>query len=86
MSAPAIEALGYVAALCTTLAFAPQAFRVWTRRRADDISLAMYVVMLAGVALWMVYGWLIRSVPLVAANGATCVLAGAVLAGKLRFR
>lgn len=86
MSTPAIEALGYAAACCTTLAFAPQAFRVWTRRRAEDISLAMYVVMLTGVATWVAYGVLIRSLPLVGANVATFVLAGAVLAGKLRFR
>ena len=80
------EALGFVAAACTTVAFVPQAVRVWRRRSADDISLAMYIVMLAGVALWLVYGWRIRSWPLVAANGATFLLAGAVLAGKLRFR
>jgi MtN3 and saliva related transmembrane protein len=80
------ELLGYAAAACTTLAFLPQAIQVWSRRSADDISLAMYVVMVTGVALWIVYGLQIHSVPLVAANVATLGLAGVVLAGKLRFR
>jgi MtN3 and saliva related transmembrane protein len=80
------ELLGFVAATCTTLAFLPQVFYVWRRRSADDISLAMYLIMLTGVALWIAYGLRIRSVPLVAANVATLVLAGAVLVGKLRFR
>jgi MtN3 and saliva related transmembrane protein len=78
------EGIGFTAAACTTFAFVPQAVRVWRRRSAEDISLAMYSIMVAGVALWIVYGWIIRSAPLVAANVVS--LAGAVLAGKLRFR
>jgi MtN3 and saliva related transmembrane protein len=80
------ELLGFAAAACTTLAFLPQVVRVWRTRSADDISLAMYLIMLTGVALWIVYGLRIHSVPLVAANVSTLALAGAVLAGKLRFR
>ena len=80
------EWLGFAAAACTTLAFLPQAIYVWRRRSAEDISLSMYLIMISGVALWIVYGLRIHSVPLVAANVATLALAGAVLAGKLRFR
>ena len=80
------ETLGYLAAACTTIAFVPQALHVWRTRSAEDISLAMYVILVAGVILWIVYGLLIHSLPLVAANAVSLLLAGAVLAGKLRFR
>ena len=80
------EAIGYAAAACTTFAFLPQALHVWRTRSARDISLAMYLVMVAGVSLWIVYGLLIRSRPLVAANAVSLLLAGGVLAGKLRYR
>lgn len=80
------ELLGYLAAFCTTFAFLPQAVTVWRRRSADDISLTMYLVTVTGVTLWIVYGAKIHSTPLVAANICTLVLAGIVLAGKLRFR
>jgi MtN3 and saliva related transmembrane protein len=79
------ETIGFIAAACTTTAFVPQALRVWRTRSAEDVSLAMYVIMLAGVLLWIVYGARIHSVPLVVANGVSLVLAGAVLGGKLRF-
>lgn len=79
------ELLGYVAAACTTFAFLPQVVRVWRTRSARDISLAMYLVMVTGIALWIVYGLRIHSSPLVAANAVSLLLAGAVLAGKLRF-
>ena len=64
----------------------PQVVRVWRTRSAEDISLAMYLVFIAGVVLWILYGLQIRSLPVVLANGATLVLAGAVLVGKFRFR
>ncbi len=79
------ELLGYLAAAGTTFAFLPQVVRVWTTRSARDISLAMYVVLVTGIVLWIVYGVLIHSMPLVAANVVTLVLALAVLVGKLKF-
>jgi MtN3 and saliva related transmembrane protein len=79
------QTMGFIAAACTTFAFVPQVLRVWRTRSADDISLAMYVVMVAGILIWIVYGARIHSAPLVAANAVSLVLAGAVLVGKLRF-
>ncbi len=79
------QLIGFAAAACTTLAFVPQVIHVWKNRSAHDISLAMYVVFMAGVALWTIYGLSIRSLPVVLANGVTLFLAAAVLVGKLRF-
>ena len=78
--------LGYAAAACTTLAFVPQAVRVWRTRSASDISLATYLIFVAGIVLWALYGIRIHSVPVILANAATLVVAGAVLVGKFRFR
>lgn len=80
------EAIGYTAAACTTFAFIPQAIRVWRTASAADVSLAMYLIMVTGIALWIVYGVRIHSVPLIAANALSLLLAGAVLVGKLKFR
>ena len=82
---PVNELLGYAAAACTTLAFVPQAVRVWRTRSAGDISLGMYLLFMAGVALWVWYGARIGSLPLIVANTSSMLLAGAVLVGKLRF-
>jgi MtN3 and saliva related transmembrane protein len=80
------EWIGFAAAAGTTLAFLPQLIRVWKTRSAEDISLIMYLVLVIGVALWIVYGLRIRSLPVVVANSATLLLASGVLAAKLRFR
>lgn len=80
-----IELVGYLAACLTTLSFAPQAWLTFRTRNVAGISLGMYGAMTAGVVLWLAYGLLIRSWPLVAANVVTLSLAGAILLMKLRL-
>jgi len=41
-----IKLLGFAAATCTTVAYAPQFIKVWKTRSARDISLGMFLVML----------------------------------------
>lgn len=63
-----LEALGFVAAILTTLSFLPQALRIRRQRSAADVSLTMYLMMATGQALWLAYGFIIASPSLVAAN------------------
>lgn len=77
--------IGLLAACATTFAFIPQVAHTLRTRDTRSISLGMYSVFTAGVVLWLVYGLLVRDVPIIAANAVTLVLAGAVLACKLRY-
>jgi MtN3 and saliva related transmembrane protein len=79
------DLLGYAAATLTTLAFLPQVVKVWRSRSARDISLPMYGLFVAGVALWVVYGVLIHSSPVIYANVATFLLSATVLLAKVCF-
>ncbi len=71
--------LGYPAAFLTTIAFVPQALHSWRTRDLSGISLPMYALFTLGVALWLGYGLVIGSLPVIAANAATLVLASVVL-------
>jgi MtN3 and saliva related transmembrane protein len=86
MSTVALNVLGFVAGVLTTAAFIPQVLKIWRTRSARDISLGMYVVFTSGVALWLVYGLALGSLPIIVANVCTLVLALAVLLMKLRYR
>jgi len=80
------ELIGYGAAVLTTLAFVPQALHSWRTRDLSGISLPMYGLFTLGVALWLVYGLLLGSLPIIAANAVTLSLASVVLILKLRHR
>ena len=79
------SAVGYVAAILTTISFVPQVLKVWRTRSAKDVSLGMYSLFTLGIFIWLVYGVLIESWPVILANFITLVLAGMVLAMKLKF-
>ena len=81
----AIKLIGFAAAACTTVAYAPQVIKVWKTRSAHDISLGMFLIMVLGLALWLIYGLLCGDGPLIASNAVTMLLAGGILVMKLRY-
>jgi len=82
---PAVEDIGFAAAFLTTAAFVPQLVRVVRLRTARDISLPTFLMFSLGVFLWLVYGLLAGSMPIVASNAITLGLSGSILTLKLRF-
>jgi MtN3 and saliva related transmembrane protein len=83
--APLHDAIGYAAAVLTTVSFVPQVWHTWRTRDVGGISLPMYVVFATGVFLWLVYGLVADAWPIVVANAITFALAVAILAMKLRW-
>jgi MtN3 and saliva related transmembrane protein len=79
-----ITLVGLAAAFCTTVAFLPQVIQTWRTRSTRDLSLSMFLVFTTGIFLWLVYGLVLRDIPLIAANGTTFVLSGTILYFKLR--
>jgi MtN3 and saliva related transmembrane protein len=76
--------LGFIAAFCTTIAFIPQAVKVYKSKHTKDISLGMFLLLNIGIVLWIWYGLMIKSYPVVIANSITIILAGYILVTKIR--
>ena len=81
-----VTVLGLVAALFTTASFVPQVVKTWRSGSSSDLSLGMYSLFAVGIMLWLVYGVMIRDLPVVLANGITLVLVIAVLGQALWHR
>lgn len=81
----AVELIGGAAAVITTLCWVPQAIKVIRTRDTRSLSLIMYVMLALGIALWLIYGLLILSWPLIGANLVTLVLVCVILALKIRY-
>jgi MtN3 and saliva related transmembrane protein len=80
-----MNAVGTVAALCTTLCWVPQALKVIREKRTEGLSLATQSVFSLGVAFWCTYGFLLGSWPLILANVVTLLLSLTILVLKLRY-
>jgi len=77
------DLIGSFAAICTTLAFIPQAIHSYQTRDLSGISLPMYSIFTLGVALWLVYGLLKQDWPIIIANVITLALASMILVLKI---
>lgn len=75
---------GYLAAFCTTTAYVPQVLKVWRTRKTEDISLRMFVVLITGLALWLIFGIWKGEWSIILGNGITLMLAGSILWFKLK--
>jgi MtN3 and saliva related transmembrane protein len=80
-----LELIGYIAAALTTGSFIPQVWKIYRTRSVKDISLLMYFVLVAGSALWAIYGAMNDSMPIILANSITFLLTAAVMVMKIKF-
>ncbi len=79
------EGIGSVAAFCTTACWVPQAIKIIREKRTEGISLITQSVFTFGIALWAIYGFLLKNRPVLYANIVTFVLSAAILILKLRY-
>ncbi|MCE1237757.1 MAG: SemiSWEET transporter [Hyphomicrobiales bacterium] len=84
MSPLSTELLGGLAALLTTLCWLPQTLRAIRHRDVASLSLVTFGVFSAGIFLWLIYGILIGSWPVILANVFTLALNLAIVVQKLR--
>ena len=61
-----------------TGAFVPQVWRTWRTRSAADFSTGWVVLFGTGIALWLGYGLVLGSIPLIASNTVTLALVTAI--------
>ena len=77
---------GIVAGVCSTVSFAPQVIKIWRDHDTSAISLRMYVITVAGFCLWIGYGVLLGSAPIIVFNTLSLGMAATILAFKLKNR
>jgi MtN3 and saliva related transmembrane protein len=76
--------IGLLAAFLTTASYVPQLKKCWATGSAEDLSLRMFAILAAGIALWVVYGFMKNDPVIVLANGISLLLLANILYLKLR--
>jgi MtN3 and saliva related transmembrane protein len=81
-----IELIGLAAGGLTTVSFLPQVIKTWKSKSAKDLSLVMFSLFCLGIVLWLIYGLLIHSLPVILSNAFTLILSSTILFFKLKFK
>jgi MtN3 and saliva related transmembrane protein len=63
-----VIALGLFGAVLTTISLLPQLIKTFKTRSTKDISTSMLALLGAAFFVWLIYGVLIKDIPLIIAN------------------
>ena len=75
--------IGIAAAILTTGAYIPQAYKTIKTKDTSGLSITTFSMLLLGTILWFIYGVFLNDIPLMIANGLTTLLAGTIFFIKL---
>ncbi len=78
-----VEIIGLFAAFFTTIAFMPQAWQVYKTNKTDDLSLLTFVIFTSGLVCWLLYGILLKALPIILANTLTLLMSIYILYKKI---
>ena len=74
-----IQIIGFSAAVLTTAANIPQAYKIVKTKSTKSISTITYSMLLIGFMLWITYGILDADLPIVLANGISALVTITIL-------
>jgi MtN3 and saliva related transmembrane protein len=77
--------VGFIAGLVTTTANLPQVWKTYRNKSGEGLSFRMLLALAIGLGLWIIYGIMIKSLPLIATNVVVFVLILSLIAMKLKF-
>jgi MtN3 and saliva related transmembrane protein len=76
--------VGGFAALCTTVSYFPQLKKCWETGETGDLSLGMLIILIVGLATWVVYGVMRKDMVIIVANSVSVCLLFGILGFKAR--
>jgi MtN3 and saliva related transmembrane protein len=74
-----------IAAVLTSAAFIPQAYKIIQTRETKGVSLWMHITFAVGVAFWFTLGVLLWNWPMMLANAVTFVLTVVIVTMKIHY-
>ncbi len=81
-----IELVGYLGSFLTSITFIPQVYKSWQSKSVGDLSIWMILIVVTSTLVWLVYGFAIKSGPVIVANLVVLALTMVLLYFKLTFK
>lgn len=76
---------GIAAGVMTAVSMLPQLIKIIKEKKADDISVIMLMVLIVGLGLWVVYGFMREDWPIILTNSFSFLLNLLVLTLRIKF-
>ena len=77
--------VGFIAGFVTTAANLPQVWKTYRKKSGEGLSFRMLLTLAMGLGLWIVYGIMSKSLPLIVTNVIVFLLILLLIGMKLKF-
>lgn len=74
-----VQYIGIAAGILTATSLVPQLIKIVKEKKADDVSLWMLIILMAGLGLWTAYGIMREDWPIIITNAFSFLLNTVVL-------
>ena len=81
-----IDVFGYIGAVLLTLLFLPQVYTTYKTKDAEGLSYIFLGLEFLASLNFIIYGFLIRSIPVIIANSSAFICSILLLIAKLKFK
>ena len=80
-----IDIVGYAAGFLVTASLLPQFLKSLRTKSTKDLSLWRWIMGVIGIFLWLTYGILLNSLPIIIVNSITILMACSILYLKIKY-
>jgi MtN3 and saliva related transmembrane protein len=80
------QLIGIGASIGTGLSLSPQLIKLIKEKKAEDLSMGMMIVLLTGLALWVVYGIRKEDWIIIISNGVSLALNISIILLSMKYR
>ncbi|RYD72048.1 MAG: hypothetical protein EOP55_19510 [Sphingobacteriales bacterium] len=81
-----IDILGIIAGICTSSSIIPQIVKTVKKKKATDVSIFMFIVLMTGNGLWVYYGFSKSDLPIIITNFFALALNVVMIFLKYKYR
>lgn len=78
--------IGIIAGILTASSMLPQVIKIAREKKAEEISLVMLLVLLGGIALWIVYGVMKKDMPIIVTNSFSLLVNIVLMILRIKYK
>ena len=78
------DLIGFMAAVICSISMTPQVIKIYRTKKTHDLSLGAFSVLATGLSLWLLYGLVIHSLPIIAGNAVGVTFTLYIIVMKIR--
>ena len=79
------QIIGIIASITVTSGFIPQIIKAVKTKKLDDVSPGMYLLIIFGMVMWILYGFHLHDPIIIAANVAGLTLSATILILRYKY-